>query len=48
MTPVPYTEVGRVANPPVLYNVGTGKGVSVREFVECCKRVTAGRALLGA
>uniref|UniRef100_A0A7S0SPV4 UDP-glucose 4-epimerase n=1 Tax=Mantoniella antarctica TaxID=81844 RepID=A0A7S0SPV4_9CHLO len=32
--------VGRVANPPVLYNVGTGKGVSVREFVESCKRVT--------
>ena len=32
--------VGHVANPPVLYNVGTGKGVSVREFVEGCKRVT--------
>ena len=32
--------IGHVANPPVLYNVGTGKGVSVREFTEACKRVT--------
>lgn len=32
--------IGHAANPPVLYNVGTGKGVSVREFVEACKRVT--------
>ena len=32
-----------VANPPVLYNVGTGKGVSVKEFVEGCKRVTGAR-----
>ena len=29
-----------IANPPVLYNVGTGKGYSVREFVEACKKVT--------
>ena len=27
-------------NPPSLYNIGTGEGVSVREFVEACKRVT--------
>ena len=27
-------------NPPALYNVGTGKGVSMREFVETCKKVT--------
>lgn len=27
-------------NPPALYNVGTGKGVSMREFVETCKEVT--------
>ena len=32
--------LGHVANPPVLYNVGTGKGVTVREFVDACKRVT--------
>ena len=32
--------LGHVANPPVLYNVGTGKGVTVREFVNACKRVT--------
>lgn len=29
-----------VANPPKLYNVGTGQGVSVREFVTACKKVT--------
>ena len=29
-----------VANPPALYNVGTGRGVSVREFVSACKKVT--------
>eukprot|EP00415_Alexandrium_ostenfeldii_P000860 UN0860 len=28
-------------NPPSLYNIGTGQGVSVREFTEACKRVTA-------
>ena len=27
-------------NPPSLYNVGTGSGVSMREFVEACKTVT--------
>ena len=27
-------------NPPSLYNVGTGHGVSMREFVESCKAVT--------
>lgn len=27
-------------NPPALYNVGTGKGYSVREFVDTCKAVT--------
>ena len=35
--------IPHVANPPVLYNVGTGKGVSVKEFVEACKRVTGAR-----
>ena len=35
-----FAALPRVANPPALYNVGTGKGVSVREFVEGCKRVT--------
>ena len=29
-----------VRNPPVLYNVGTGRGVTVREFVDACLRVT--------
>ena len=29
-----------VANPPALFNVGTGKGVSVREFVTACRKVT--------
>ena len=28
------------ANPPALFNVGTGRGVSVREFVTACKKVT--------
>ena len=28
------------ANPPVLYNVGTGKGVSVRQFADACVKVT--------
>ena len=27
-------------NPPSLYNVGTGSGVSMREFVDACKNVT--------
>ena len=27
-------------NPPSLYNIGTGRGVSVKEFVEACKKVT--------
>ncbi|GIL63174.1 hypothetical protein Vafri_17285 [Volvox africanus] len=27
-------------NPPPLYNIGTGKGVSVKQFVEACQRVT--------
>ena len=30
----------KLNNPPSLYNVGTGKGVSMREFVEACKTVT--------
>uniref|UniRef100_A0A061S9U6 UDP-arabinose 4-epimerase n=1 Tax=Tetraselmis sp. GSL018 TaxID=582737 RepID=A0A061S9U6_9CHLO len=29
-----------LANPPVVYNVGTGRGVSVREFVDACIKVT--------
>lgn len=30
----------KLNNPPSIYNVGTGKGVSMREFVEACKTVT--------
>ncbi len=33
-------EANRLENPPVLYNVGTGNGISMREFVESCKNVT--------
>ncbi|KAG2428196.1 hypothetical protein HXX76_011876 [Chlamydomonas incerta] len=32
--------MGRLANPPPLYNIGTGRGVSVKEFVDACKKVT--------
>ncbi len=32
--------MGRTANPPALYNVGTGRGVSVRQFVDACRLVT--------
>jgi UDP-arabinose 4-epimerase len=35
--------VPALANPPVLYNVGTGKGVSVREFVNACLKVTGAK-----
>lgn len=34
----------RLANPPALYNVGTGKGVSVKQFVDACFKVT-GKAI---
>ena len=34
LTPVP------VSARTVLYNVGTGKGTSVKEFVDACKEVT--------
>mmetsp|Transcript_2 Transcript_2/g.2 ORF Transcript_2/g.2 Transcript_2/m.2 type:complete len:393 (-) Transcript_2:174-1352(-) len=34
------TVMGALSNPPVLYNVGTGKGNSVREFVSTCLKVT--------
>jgi len=33
-------EKKKFGNPPLLYNVGTGRGVSMTEFVEACKRVT--------
>jgi UDP-arabinose 4-epimerase len=33
-------EKNKLQNPPTLYNIGTGKGVSMREFVETCKVVT--------
>ncbi len=33
--------VPALANPPVLFNVGTGKGVSVREFVDACIKARA-------
>lgn len=29
-----------LSNPPALFNVGTGKGVSVRQFVDACIKVT--------
>lgn len=32
--------MGALANPPPLYNIGTGRGVSVKEFVDACKVVT--------
>jgi len=32
--------IGVLANPPSVFNVGTGKGVTVKEFVEACKKVT--------
>ena len=32
--------IHHVKNPPALYNVGTGSGVSVKQFVDACKRVT--------
>jgi hypothetical protein len=32
--------LSHTANPAALYNVGVGKGVTVREFVEACQRVT--------
>lgn len=32
--------MSHLANPPPLYNIGTGKGVSVKEFVDACKKVT--------
>lgn len=35
--------IGHASNPPALYNIGTGKGVSVREFVAACKKVTGRR-----
>eukprot|EP01061_Rhynchopus_euleeides_P042404 TRINITY_DN739_c1_g1_i1.p1 TRINITY_DN739_c1_g1~~TRINITY_DN739_c1_g1_i1.p1 ORF type:complete len:440 (+),score=136.26 TRINITY_DN739_c1_g1_i1:132-1451(+) len=31
----------KLANPPVLYNVGTGTGVSVRALIAACRRVTS-------
>ncbi|GAX82572.1 hypothetical protein CEUSTIGMA_g9998.t1 [Chlamydomonas eustigma] len=34
------TAMHAVANPPALYNVGTGQGLSVRQFVTACKKVT--------
>lgn len=34
------TDNDKFENPPVLYNVGTGKGVSMCEFVEACKVAT--------
>ena len=30
----------KLANPPVLFNVGTGRGVSVMELVAACKKAT--------
>ena len=33
------TVAGHLANPPALYNVGTGKGYSVRQVVDACKKV---------
>ena len=33
-------EKSKCENPPTLYNVGTGRGVSMREFTHACKTVT--------
>lgn len=33
-------EKNKFDNPPSLYNAGTGSGVSMREFMETCKKVT--------
>ena len=32
--------LNNTSNPPPLYNIGTGAGVSVREFVNACLKVT--------
>ncbi|KAK3274242.1 hypothetical protein CYMTET_17562 [Cymbomonas tetramitiformis] len=37
------TVMNHLQNPPVLYNVGTGKGNSVREFVDTCLKVTGSK-----
>ncbi|PNH10094.1 putative UDP-arabinose 4-epimerase 3 [Tetrabaena socialis] len=34
------TGVRHLANPPPLFNIGTGKGVSVKQFVDACRKVT--------
>lgn len=37
---VALAEKHKLKNPPSLYNVGTGRGVSMLEFVKACKKVT--------
>ena len=34
------TVMEHLQNPPALYNVGTGRGISVKEFVNACRKVT--------
>jgi UDP-arabinose 4-epimerase len=35
--------VKHLANPPEVFNIGTGRGISVREFVDACRAVTGER-----
>lgn len=32
--------IGHLSNPPSLYNIATGVGISVREFLDTCRKVT--------
>eukprot|EP01064_Diplonema_japonicum_P002353 TRINITY_DN11483_c3_g1_i1.p1 TRINITY_DN11483_c3_g1~~TRINITY_DN11483_c3_g1_i1.p1 ORF type:complete len:429 (+),score=49.15 TRINITY_DN11483_c3_g1_i1:44-1288(+) len=32
--------VPKISNPPILYNVGTGNGVSMRQLLSACRRAT--------
>mmetsp|Transcript_42990 Transcript_42990/g.71678 ORF Transcript_42990/g.71678 Transcript_42990/m.71678 type:complete len:411 (-) Transcript_42990:439-1671(-) len=34
------TVTAHLRNPPALYNVGTGRGYSVKQFVDTCRKVT--------
>lgn len=35
-----------MTNPPGIFNVGTGQGISVRQFVQACKDVTGAHILV--
>jgi nucleoside-diphosphate-sugar epimerase len=34
------TVTAHLRNPPALYNVGTGRGYSVKQFVDTCRKVS--------